>query len=267
LLVKDIMNRNHPSIYMDELATKARAVLRERALRILPVVDDRKRLVGVISRSHLMNITSSVSPIRVKGIMSTHPHTATPDMDAVQALREMIRIDEWYVPVVKSSQDLSYMGVLGLEHFILRSLERDVARLSTPLSHVMSTKLLTCSPEDEIDDVWQRMRERSFAACPVVERGKPVGIVTQQNLLERGGVFPGFEAKKGRFKAPSKISFVMKTPVVSLKPDDSVRDAALLMLERNIGRVPIVDDKGILVGIVDREDVAKALIKQWRLLK
>jgi len=256
-----MMNQNYPSIYVDELATKARAVLRERALRILPVVDERRRLVGIISRSEVMSITSSVSPIRVKGIMSAHPYAATPDLDAVQAMREMIRLDAWYVPVVKSPQDLGYVGVLGLEHFILKSLERDVARLSTPLLNVMSTKLFACSPRDEMDGVWQRMKERSFAACPVVERGKLVGIVTQQNLLESGGVFPAFEAKKGRFKAPTKISSVMKTPVFSLKPTDSVRDAAVLMLERNIGRVPIVDDKGMLVGIVDREDVVKALIK------
>jgi CBS domain-containing protein len=53
----------------------------------------------------------------------------------------------------------------------------------------------------------------------------------------------------------------MKTPVVSLKPTNTVGDAAKLMLERNIGRVPIVDEKGKLDGIVDREDVVKALIK------
>jgi CBS domain-containing protein len=255
------MDRNYPSIYADDLATKARAVLRERALRILPVVDEHKRLVGVISRNDIMNITSSVSPIRVNGIMATHPYGVDPDMEAVQAMREMVRRDEWYVPVVKSSQDLGYIGILGLEHFILKSLEKNVARLSTPLSNVMSTKVLTCSPNDEIDNVWQSMKEHSFAACPVVAKGKAVGIVTQQNLLESGAVFPGFEAKKGRFKAPTKISFIMKTPAVSLKPTNTVKEAAKIMLERNIGRVPIVDDKGKLIGIVDREDIVKTLIK------
>jgi len=261
LRVQDVMDRNHPFIYADELATKARAVLRERGLRVLPVLDKNKRLVGMLSRSDVMSITSSVSAIRVKGILSALPYVATPDMDIVQTLRKMIRLDEWYVPVIKSSQDLSYIGVLGLEHFILKALERNVARLSTPLSDVMSTQLFTCSPSDETDKVWQMMKKRSFAACPVVEKGKPVGIVTQQNLLESGGLLPGFEAKKGRFKAPTKIFSVMKTPVVSLKPTDTVRDAAVLMLDKNIGRVPIVDDKGMLVGIVDREDIVKTLIK------
>jgi len=261
LRVQDVMDRHHPFIYADELATKARAVLRERRLRVLPVLDKNKRLVGMIFRSNVMSITSSVSAIRVNGIMSTHPYAATPDMDIVQTLREMIRLDEWYVPVVKSSQDLSYVGVLGLEHFILKALEREVARLSTPLSTVMSTQVFTCPPNDETSNVWRQMKERSFAACTVVEKGKPVGIVTQQNLLESGGLLPGFEAKKGRFKSPTKISSIMKTPVVSLKPTDTVRDAAIIMLEKNIGRVPIVDDKGVLVGIVDREDVVKTLIK------
>jgi len=255
------MDRNHPFMYADELATKARAVLRERGLRVLPVLDENKRLVGMISRSDVMSITSSVSAIRVQGIMSAHPHAATPDMDIVQALREMIRVDEWYVPVVKSSQDLSYVGLLGLEHFILKALERDVARLSKPLSTIMSTRLLTCSPDEETDKVWQQMKERSFAACPVVKKGKPVGIVTQQNLLESGALLPEFEAKKGRFNTATKISSVMKTPVVLLKPTNTVRDAAVLMLEKNIGRVPIVDDKGKLLGIVDREDIVKTLIK------
>jgi CBS domain-containing protein len=107
----------------------------------------------------------------------------------------------------------------------------------------MSTELLTCTPDDELDNVWKVMEERSFAACPVVARGKVVGIITQQNLLESGGTFPTFEARKGRFSAPTKVSFVMKTPAFSLKPTNRIKEAAALMLERNIGRVPIVDEK------------------------
>jgi len=256
------MNRNHPSIYADELATKARAVLRDLGLRVLPVVDERKRLLGVVSRNDVMAISSSVSTVLVKGIMSNVRFAAILDMDAVQAVREMVRLDEWYAPVVKSQQDNSYAGMLGLEHVIKAFYEKKVARLSTPLSEVMSTKQLTlCSPDDEADNVWMKMKQRSFAACPVVVRGKPVGIVTQQNLLESGATFPTFESKKGRFKTPSTISTIMKTPVVSLKPNNTVGDAAKLVLKKNIGRVTIVNDKGLLIGIVDREDVLRALIK------
>jgi len=256
------MNRNHPFIYPDELATKARAVLRDFKLRILPVVDDNKQLLGVLSRSDIMTISSSVSTMRVKGIMSTVHFAAALDMDAVQASRQMMRIDEWYAPVVRSQRDNLYVGVLGLEHVIKAFCDKKVARLKTPLSEAMSAKrLLTCSPDDEADDVWHRMKERSFSACPVVAKGKAVGIITQQNLLESGAMFPSFEAKKGRFTSPSNISAVMRTPTLSLRSNNTVGDAAELMLQKDIGHVLVVDEKGRLLGIVDRENVLKALIK------
>jgi len=256
------MNRNHPYIYPDELATKARAVLRDFKLRILPVVGENKQLLGIVSRNEVMTVSSSVSTMRVNGIMSPVRFAPTLDTDAVQAARQMIRLDEWYVPVVESQQDNSYRGVLGLEHLMKVFQEKKVARLNTKLSDVMSVKqLLTCSPDDEADNVWYKMKEHSFAACPVVLKGKTVGIVTQQNLLESGAMFPTFEAKKGRFKSPSTILTIMKTPAVSLKPDNTVGDAVRLMLEKDIGHMPIVDDKSRLVGIVDREDVLKALIR------
>jgi CBS domain-containing protein len=261
LRVQDIADCKYPSIYADELATKARAVLRERGLRTIPVIDENKRLLGVVTRSDVMSITSSVSPIRVKGIMSSPRLTATPEMDAHSVLKKMLRLDEWYVPVVKSSQDRTYVGMLGLENFIAALLKKGNSRLATPLNRVMSTDLFVCSVDDEVDDVWRTLQKKSFSGCPVVSKGKLVGMLTQANLLESSVAFPVFEAKKGRFKAPSKISSVMRTPVISLKPTDTVKDAAQLMLEKGIGRVPIVDSKGKLVGIVDREDVVRTLIK------
>lgn len=260
LRVQEIMDSGYPFIYADELATKARAILREHGLRVLPVLDENKRLIGIIYRSDLMKITSSVSPLQVKGILSTPTFLATLNDDVVAVVRRMIRLDEWYIPVVKSTIDKTYMGVLGLEHFIRAYLKRNVTGLSKPLSSVMSKRIVTCSPDDEVDNVWRMMQEKSFAGLPVVKKERFVGIVTQKDFLESGAVFPVFEAGKGRFKRPPKISTVMKTSVVSLKPEDTVRKAAELMLEKNIGRIPITNNKHKLIGIVDREDVARALL-------
>jgi len=260
LLVQDIMDQSYPVLYEDELATKARAVLRSQELRVIPIVDGHKRLMGMISRGDVMTITSSISPIRVRGIISTPRFVATIDMDAFHAGQEMIRLDEWYIPVIKSSQDHTYVGVLGLENFIAAFLKKNVTKLSRDISEIMSTNLVTCSPEDEIDNVWRLMQGQSFAGLPVIKGEKVVGIVTQKDLLDSGVIFPVFEAKRGRFKAPSKISSVMKTLVISLQPTATIREAAELMLEKNIGRVPIVDEKNRIIGIVDREDVVKAFL-------
>ena len=258
--VKDIMDRKYPFIYADELATKVRATLRSRGLRVLPVTDQDKRLIGMVSRNDLMAITSSISPIRAKGIMSTPSVVATTEMEVLHAAREMIRLDQWYSPVVKSSQDYAYLGVLGLEDLMRTFLKRESTKLSKPLSEIMSTELVTCSPDDEVDNVWRLMQNHSLAGLPVVKRGRLVGILTQKDLLDSGAIFPAFESKKGRFKASSKILSVMRTSVIALKPSSPLREAAELMLEKNIGRIPIVDEKERLVGIVDREDILKALL-------
>ena len=129
-----------------------------------------------------------------------------------------------------------------------------------PVYEIMSTNVVTCSPEDEIDNVWRLIKEKSLRGLPVVEKGRLVGIVTEKNLLDSGAVFPTFESKKGRFRSPTKISTVMETSVVSLKKTDTLKNAVRLMLEKDFGRLPVVDDKGTLIGIVDREDIVKILL-------
>ena len=258
--VNDIMDRRYPSLYADELATKARAILRDTGLRILPIIDDNRRLVGIVTRSNLMTITSSVSPIRVQGVMSEPKFVATLEMYADKAVRGMLRLDEWYSPVVRSEQNRTYAGVLGLENYIAAVIDKGVEALFKPVSGIMSTEVITCSPDDEIDNVWRLMMKKSFAGLPVVKKNRVIGIITQKDLLDSGAAFPGFEAKKGRFKTPPKVSSVMRVPVITLKPNNLVREAAKLIIEKNIGRIPIVNNKGELVGIVDREDIVRALL-------
>jgi len=261
LRVKEILDRKHPFIYEDELATKARAVIRDFALRILPAVDENKKLSGVVSRGNIMAISSSVSLIRVRGIMTTPKHIAAMEDNTASTVKEMIRLDEWYVPVVNSAQDKTYRGVIGLENFIEASLKTDPNKLSKPVSEVMSKKVVACSPDDEVDNVWRLMQNQSFAGLPVVKKDKLVGIITQKDLLESGAMLPTFESKKGRFRASSKISAIMKTTVMTVKPSAKISEAAKLIISKNIGRIPVKDSKGRLIGIVDREDVAKLLAK------
>jgi CBS domain-containing protein len=261
LRVREITNQKHPFIYEDELATKARALIRDFSLRILPVVDGNKKVLGTVSRGNVMTISSSVSPIRVKGIMTNPKHTATIDDEASSTVKEMIRLDEWYVPVVDSHQNRIYMGVLGLEDFIEASIRTDLERLAKPVSEIMSKNVEACSPEDEVEHIWRLMQTKSFAGLPVVKKDRLVGMVTQKDLLESGATLPTFESAKGRFRASSKISSIMKTPVIAVEPSTKVSEVAKIMVSKNIGRIPVKNEKSMLVGIVDREDVARLLVK------
>ncbi len=259
--VKEIVNEKHPFIYYDELATKARAIIRDFSLRILPTVDRDKKLLGVVTRSSIMAISSSVSPIKVKGVMVNAKHVAAMEDDVFQTVREMIRLDEGCIPVVNSHAYNILSGVLGLENFIDAIIKTSPEKLSKPVSEIMSINVLTCSPDDEVDDVWRIMQDRSFSGLPVTSKNKLVGIVTQKDLLESGALMPTFESKKGRFRKSTKISLIMERQVIAVKPSVKAIGVAKVMVSKNIGRVPVVDEDGKLVGIVDREDIAKMIIR------
>ena len=259
--VKEITNEKHQFIYENELATKARAIIRDFSLRILPAVDGNKKVLGIVSRGNIMAISSSVSPIRVKGIMMNPKHVAAMEDDAFSVIKEMIRLDEWYIPVVNSPQDKTYKGVLGLENFIEASVKASPEKLAKPVSEMMSKNVVACSPEDEVDNIWRLMQTKSFAGLPVVKKDRLVGIVTQKDLLESGAMLPTFESAKGRFRTSSKVSSIMKTEVTAVEPSTKLSEVIKIMISKNIGRVPVKDEKGRLIGIVDREDVVRLLVK------
>ena len=255
--VKEIMDQTHPSIYEDDLATKARALIRDLDLRILPVTNTNKFLMGKVSRRDVMTISSSVSPIKVKGIMTPAKHVATVEDEATSTFRSMIKVDAWYAPVVESTEDKTYRGVVGLDSFIGALIKTSPDRFTRDVSEIMTKNVVTCSPEDGVDDIWRLMTETRFAGLPVVKNGKLVGIVTMKDLLESGANLPTFESKKGRFRDSPKISSIMKTNLVAVEPSTKVIRVAKVMVSKDIGRVPVRDKNGKLLGIVDREDVAK----------
>ena len=261
MYVKDVMDVKNPTIFTDDLATKARALIREYALRILPVINENRKLAGIVSRGDVMIISSSVSPMRVKGIMSDAKCTPSMDDEVDPVVRQMLKVDAWWAPVVSSPKDKTYRGVFGLEHFLEAIIKTSPERLSKSVSEFMSKKIMTCSPDDEVEQVWRLMQQRSLAGLPVTERGKLVGIVSQRDLIESSEAFPEFESKKGRFRESPKIASVMKTNLVAVAPSVKAIRIAKAMVQKNMGRVPIKDTDGKLIGIVDREDIVRLLIK------
>lgn len=261
LRVKEIMDGKHPSIHKHELATKARALIRDFALRILPVTDENGKLLGKVSRRDIMAISSSVSAIRVEGIMTPARHAAAVEDEVYSAIKQMLKVDAWYAPVVSNDSEQIYRGVLGLENFIEPLMKSNPEKFLKDTSEVMTKNVLSCSPDDEVDNIWRLMRDRRLAGLPVTRNGKLVGIVTHKDLLESGAILPTFESSKGRFRDPPKILSVMETNIVAAKPSVKTIKVARLMVSKNIGRIPVVDENSKLIGIVDREDIARLLIK------
>ncbi len=111
---------------------------------------------------------------------------------------------------------------------------------------VMTSNPRTVSPNDSIQVAARIMREEDCGVVPVVENGRPVGIVTDRDIVIRA-VADGTGDKS--------VREIQTTDLVFVKPDASTKDAEKLMSERQIRRLPVVENDR-LIGIVSLGDIA-----------
>ena len=111
---------------------------------------------------------------------------------------------------------------------------------------VMTSNPRTVSPGDSIQVAARIMKEEDVGVVPVVENGRTVGIVTDRDIVIRA------VAEGGSDRAVREIA---TRDLVFVKPDMSTRDAAKLMGERQIRRLPVIENDR-LVGIVSLGDLA-----------
>jgi CBS domain-containing protein len=85
----------------------------------------------------------------------------------------------------------------------------------------------------------------------------PVGILTERDIVRLVG--------RPKLSFAAQVSEVMKKPLITADPKASIRDAMQIMQQKNIRRLPIVEN-GKLVGIVTDKDIFKALLKSQTLI-
>jgi CBS domain-containing protein len=231
--------------------------MRDRHFRTVPVVDNKNRVIGILTEKELLNIYSTKSNVTVEGFTSEFPFVY-PDMDMMQAARLMIEAGIGRVPVLKSGQDLTLVGILSIVD-IFRNLNLDKIP-SKKISEIMTTEVKTCSPKDNIAKVWLNMKETGFSGLPVVKSGELIGMVTRRNIIKAGYARIEREDEQGtRSSMAPPVEKIMSTPAYSLTPETSLKEAIQAFLKLDVGRLSVVNG-GKLAGIVDRSDIIKAFI-------
>jgi len=160
------------------------------------------------------------------------------------------------VPVVKSQEDATIIGVID-SALLLNALSFDK---KITIDTVMTRDVQTCDATDPISKVWLNMAQYGFSGYPVVKKKRLIGIVTLQDILKAGHIRLEREDERGggRVHSPA-VEKVMRTPAITVESDSSLWEAANLMKQYAIGRLPVVEDTK-LIGIVDRQDLVRAII-------
>ncbi|MCF8564967.1 CBS domain-containing protein [Alicyclobacillus tolerans] len=115
------------------------------------------------------------------------------------------------------------------------------------IKDLMTSNVSSVQPSDSLQKAAQIMESMNVGSVPVCEGKRVVGIVTDRDIVLKA-------VAKGSFN--SKINEVMSHQVVTCTPDTDAHEAADIMAQNQIRRLPIVDASGNLVGICAIADLA-----------
>jgi CBS domain-containing protein len=115
----------------------------------------------------------------------------------------------------------------------------------------MNRNVETCRPEDSLALVAGRMWDRDIGCLPVVAAdGRVVGIVTDRDICMAGYT-------QGRPLADIPVSVAMSKQLYFCRPDDALIEAEETMRSHQVRRLPVLDPRGPLAGIISLNDLAR----------
>ncbi|MGC8820313.1 MAG: CBS domain-containing protein [Fervidobacterium sp.] len=146
-----------------------------------------------------------------------------------------------------ASATVSIASVEEVEHKILQLLPKYMDT-SLKAKDIMSSPVRTALSTETIEEVNRIMEITGHGGIPIVEGNKLIGIVTKKSVDKA--------LNHGLGKRP--IKSIMTSKLITAKTDTPLPALRKLMVENDIGRIPILDENNILVGIVTRSDIMKA---------
>jgi CBS domain-containing protein len=141
---------------------------------------------------------------------------------------------------------------------------------------IMKTEVVTVGPDTSVQELTDLLAENKISGVPVVDANRTVvGIVTDSDVILQDADlhFPyyipfldsviyleSFHTFRERYRKVfgSKVSEIMSSEVITISPDASIHEAATLMADRKVNRLPVTD-KRRLVGLITRSDIVQAI--------
>jgi len=117
---------------------------------------------------------------------------------------------------------------------------------------IMAKNPASVNPDTSVQEAAKLMQREDVGVLPVVESGsrRLVGVVTDRDIAVR-------VVAEGRDAAQSRVQDAMSSNLKTCKPDDDVDDIMDVMGREQVRRIPIVNDRGELLGVVSQADIVR----------
>jgi len=130
----------------------------------------------------------------------------------------------------------------ALEEWLVELLKGN-QQASVQVSDLMSHPVITVTSDTPMEKVAQVLKEEGCTGVPVVDQGRLVGVISRRD----------FRKVKGAQRMKSPVKAFMSTKNITIGPENSLIEAARLMVKHDIGRLPVIENDQV-VGIISRSD-------------
>jgi len=121
--------------------------------------------------------------------------------------------------------------------------------------HIMTKNIISVKTIDSVSKAASTMLKNNIGAVIVTKNGKPIGIITEVDVIKRCCIG---KACSEEIKAEE----IMSSPLITIEADAAIGEAAKLMSENDVRRL-LVKEKGSIVGIITENDVLRATLSYF----
>ncbi len=118
-----------------------------------------------------------------------------------------------------------------------------------PVEEVMTKQPQTIGPMVKVDRAAAVMKAKNVGSLVVIEEGKAVGIVTESDIIHK-------VVAKNKKPSEMTVKKIMTSPMITIKPDLDICEAAKLMADTGVRKLPVMKGKK-LVGILTERDILR----------
>jgi len=252
-VISDLMHEPVITVNEDTPLEEVARTLVTYGIAGVPVVGRDGEALGVISNLDLVRTCASVSPEAFKKmkarevmtpfIISVEPATSVykaaelMSKEGIHRLFVLMPIGE-KAQVILPSPKTRVVGVVSAKDIL-----REITKFVVPVKVEDIMHDITLVDKDaSISEAAKIMSAKEVGSILVAERNKPVGILTERDILKKVTAM-GLDPKT------TKINQIMTAPLITVPADASLEEASKIMLQKQIRRLPVTKDKKI-VGMI-----------------
>lgn len=267
-IIKDFMDDKPATISYSGKILDAIAIMNSKQLDYIIVTFDDMPM-GIITNKDLLRkvlnrcvLRDNVDPkvINCKEIM-TKPLITVNENDPIKtaallSLQNQIKKipvlrGNALVGIVTSNDLINVFLKLRVQSETKDEKSKDIANINNlPVKNIMNTKVVIIDFDDSCQKLLNTFLQKKIGSVLVQKNGKPVGIVTERNILKR-------VLEEGRNPREVNAGDLMSSPLISVMPDIKIKEAIEIMIHKGIKYLPVTDEKNpyLIKGIISNTDI------------